>query len=114
MDGGRPPDRLGAHLGETDVADIAGLHHVGDGADRVLDRHIGIEPGGAVDVDMIDAETLQRIGEEVLDAAGPGVEADPAAGGIPQGAELDAERRLCRGERPRSASPISISLWPMP
>ena len=50
------PDRLGADFRQPDVPDVAGLDHVGDGADRVLDRHRGIEPGRAIDVDLVDAE----------------------------------------------------------
>ena len=82
MHGRGAADRLGADLGQADMADIAGLHQVGDGADRVLDRHVRIEPRRAVDVDMVDAEPLQRIGGEVLHRRRPCVEADPAAGRI--------------------------------
>ena len=35
----RAPQRLGGRFRDADVAHVAGLHHVGDGADRVLDRH---------------------------------------------------------------------------
>ena len=114
MHGGGAADRFGAHLRQADMADIAGLHHVGDGADRLLDRHVRIEPRRPVDIDMVDAEPLQRIGEEVLHRRRPRVEAAPAAGGIAHRAELHAELEACRGGTPFSASPISISLWPMP
>ena len=75
------PHRLGADLRQPDVADVAGLHHLGDGADRVLDRHGGIEPRRAIDVDVVGAEPAQRVGEEVLHRRGPAVDADqPPAG----------------------------------
>ena len=48
----------------------------------------------AIDVDMVDAEPLQGIGEEALDGLGPRVNAQPAAGGIAQSAELHADQRL--------------------
>ena len=69
-------DRLGADLGEADVADVAGLHQVGDRADGVLDRHRGIEARRAVDVDVVDAEARQAVGEEVLHRGGAGVVAE--------------------------------------
>ena len=59
-------DGLGADLGQADVADVAGLHHVGDRADGVLDRDGGVEARRAVDVDVIDAEARQAVREEVL------------------------------------------------
>ena len=46
MHGCGAPDCVGANLGEPDVADIAGLHHVGDRADRFLDRHVGSSRAG--------------------------------------------------------------------
>ena len=46
----------GADLREADVAHVAGLHQLGDRADRLLDRHVRIEPRRAVDVDVVGAE----------------------------------------------------------
>ena len=60
----RAADGFGADFRQADVPIAARLHHVGDRADRVLDRHVGIEPRRAVDVDVVDAEPLQRVGEE--------------------------------------------------
>ena len=57
--GVRAADRVGADLGEADVTHVAGLHQLGDGADRLLDRHVGVEPRGPVDVDVVDAQALQ-------------------------------------------------------
>ena len=51
-------------------ADVAGLHQFGDGADGLLDRYVRIEPAGPVDVDVVGAEALERIGEAVFVAAG--------------------------------------------
>ena len=60
MNGGRPADRLRSDLRKPNMADITSLHHFRDGSDRVLDRHVRIEPCRAVDVDIIGAEALQR------------------------------------------------------
>ena len=73
------------------VADVAGLHHVGDRADGVFDRHRGIEARGPVDVDVIDAEPREAVGEEVLDGRGARVVAEPGAVG----------RRAARRTSPR-------------
>ena len=87
-------DRLGADLRQADMPDIACLHQIGDRADRILDRHIRIEPRRPVDVDMVDAQPLQRIGAKVLTAAGRASKPIQAADGIAHAAELDADQRL--------------------
>src|SRR3546814_7689252 len=86
-------DRLGAHFGQPDVTHIARLDQLGDRADRVLDRHVRIEPRGAVYVDHFGAYSLQRIGGKVLHRRRTPVETGPLAAGPAHPAELDAERR---------------------
>jgi hypothetical protein len=66
-------DGLGADFRQADVAHIAGLDHVGDGADRVLDRHVRVQARRAVDVDVVGAQALQAVGQEVLHRRGPAV-----------------------------------------
>ena len=113
MHGGRPVDRLGSDLRKPDVADIASLDHFRDGADRVLDRHVRIEPRRTVDVDMIRAEALQSVGERILHGRRPRVEADQLPAGSRRAPNLTLMATLSR-TRPFRASAISISLWPMP
>ena len=84
-------------------AHVAGLHQVGDRADRVFDRHRRIEPRRAVDVDVIDAEPRQAVREEVLHRGGARVEAEPAAVGAAQGAELHREQGLVAPAAQRAA-----------
>ncbi len=93
MDSSGPAQRFGADLRQTDVADITSLHHIGDGSHGLLDRDVWIEPGGPIDVDVIDAEAVERIGQEGFHRCGPGVIPDPAAGRITLRAELDADER---------------------
>ena len=64
------------------------LLHLGHGADRVLDRHFRVEPGRAIDVDVIGAEPPQTICQKVLDRRRAVVDANPAPGGVTQRAEL--------------------------
>ena len=87
-------DGLCPDLGEADVADVARLHHVGDRADRVLDRHRGIEARRTVDVDVVDPEARQAVRQEVLRRRRPRVVAEERAVGAAQSSELDAEDGL--------------------
>jgi hypothetical protein len=91
MRGGGAADGPGAHLGQADMAHIAGPHHLGDGAHRLLHRHGGVEAGGAVDVDMVHPQPRERIGQRGLHRRRAGVVADPLAGGVALGAELHAD-----------------------
>ena len=94
MHGVGAPDGFRPGFGETDVAYVAGLHQVGDRADGLLDRDSGVDASEPVDVDVVGAEPRERVGEEGLDGRGSAVDADPAPGGVAQGAELDADRDL--------------------
>jgi len=55
-------------------------------------RDARVEAGGAVDVDVVEAQTLQAVGAGGLDRGGPGVETDPGLVGPALGAELHAEQ----------------------
>ncbi len=70
MHGSSTTDRIRTDFRESDVAHISRLDHVGDRADRVLDRHVGIESRRAVDIDVVGAEALQAVGKEVLQTGG--------------------------------------------
>ena len=94
MDLRRPPDRFGTNLGQPDRSDIAGFHQVGEGADRVFDRHRRVQPRRAIHVDVIRAEPDQRVGEEVLHRGGARIDAPDAVVGAAQHAELDRELDL--------------------
>ena len=82
---------LGRGLRQADVADVAGLYHVGDGADGVLDRHLRIDPRGLIEIDIIGAQSLERIGEEVLGRRRTCVIAQALAVGIAHGAVFDGD-----------------------
>ena len=47
-------------LGEAEVAHLALAHELGHGADRLLDRHRRVDAVLVVEVDVVDAEPLQR------------------------------------------------------
>ncbi len=94
VDSRSAPDRLDADLREADVADIAGLHHVGDRPHRLLDRHARIKPRRPVDIDVVKPQALQRIGEKALHRRRPPVISQPAAGRIAQRTEFHADDHL--------------------
>ena len=67
-------------LGETEVADLAGIDQLGHRAHRLLDRDVRIDAVLVVEVDVVDGQAAQRRvagGQHVLgsavDAAGAGI-----------------------------------------
>ena len=111
--------RCGAADGLAPISDrpmcahIAGAHHVGDRADRLLDRHARVEPRRAVDVDIVGVQPLAACRPESSSRPRAGRRARSRRRRGRAAAELHRDQRLARGT-PSSAPPISISLWPMP
>ena len=99
----RTPDGVHALLAQADVAHVAGLDHVGDCADGVFNRHARVESRDAVDVDVVGAQALQRVGQEILHRGGPAIHPTPAAAGRAQCAELDRQQRLVAPARESAA-----------
>ena len=96
----RPADGIGADLRQADVPDVTGLHHLGDGADGILDRHVRIEPRRTIDVDIIGTQAAQAVGQKILYRPRTRVIEAEAAGGIAERAELDADLHVL----PRTAA----------
>ncbi len=92
--GGGPADGVGADLAEADVPDVAPLDEFRDGADGLLDRHVGVGAGDAVDVDVVDAQALQGVRGEVAHRGRAAVDRAPAAVRVTHRAELDAGQGL--------------------
>ena len=90
----RAAQRVGADLREPDVADVALLDELGDRPDGLLDRHVRVDAGRAVDVDVVGAQAAQRVAQEVADGGGAAVVAGKAVVGAAQRAELHADQRL--------------------
>src|SRR2546430_6943529 len=60
MHGVRPADRGRRGLRKAEVADLALADQVGHRPDRLLDRHIRVHAVLIVEIDVIDAESLER------------------------------------------------------
>jgi len=58
--GVRAADRLGACLGEPQVANLALFDQLGHRPDRLLDLDLGIDPVLVVEVDLLDPQASQR------------------------------------------------------
>src|SRR5688572_8329302 len=84
-----------ANFGEPEMAYLAGAHQLGHGADRILDRHPGIEPMQVVQVDRFDSESLQtRIARTQYVLGTPVELACPGPIGIGDEAELGGEHHV--------------------
>ena len=92
--GVRPLDGVCAHLAQADVPYITGLHQVGHGTDGVFDRHGRVEPGHAVDVDVVRAQPLQAVGQKVFDRRRPAIHAGKTPCRVAQRAKLHRQQRL--------------------
>ena len=106
--GVRAADGGGRRLGEAEVAHLAGGDQLGHRADGLLDRDRLVDAVLVVEVDVVDAEPLQRgvaRGADVLRAA---VDADPGAVGEPLVAELGGELDLVAAAGDRLADQLLV------
>ena len=60
MNGVRAADRLRRRLGKAEVANLPRLDELGHRADRLFDRRVRVDAMLVVEIDRVDAETLQR------------------------------------------------------
>ena len=93
---------VGRRLGEAEVAHLAGRDQLGHRADGLLDRDGLVDAVLVVEVDVVDAEPLQRGVARGADVLGAAVDADPGAVGEPLVAELGGQLDLvaAAGDRP--------------
>ena len=87
-------DRVGAGLGQADVADLALGDQLGQRADGVLDRGVRVDPVLVVQVDVVGAEPLQRALDRGADVGRAAVEDAGAAAGVRDEAELRRQHDL--------------------
>ena len=63
MHSGGAADGVRSDFRKSYVTHVTRFHHVGERSDSVFDGHVGIDSRRPVDVDVVDAETSQRIGK---------------------------------------------------
>ena len=66
----RLADRVGRRLGEPEVADLALRDELAHRADRLLDRDIGVDAVQVVEVDVVEAQALERALDRALTFSG--------------------------------------------
>jgi len=81
-------------LGQADVADLALGDQLGQGADGVLDRGVGVDAVLVVQVDVVGAEPTQRTLDRGADVRGAAVEDTGAASGVGDHAKLGRHHDL--------------------
>ena len=94
-------------VGDADVADLAGLLGLDEHAERVLDRHRGVEAVELVEVDALDAQTPQAALERRAQVLRAPVAIPRARARCASGRPWSRRRRRRRGA---SARAISSSL----
>jgi hypothetical protein len=72
-------DRVGRGLGQAEVAHLASLHELGDGASDVLDRDVGVDAMLVEQIDHLDPQPAQRCIGDLRDLLGAAVEPDRPA-----------------------------------
>jgi hypothetical protein len=87
-------NRLRADFREAYVMDIALVDQLGDRADGLLDRDVGVDPAEPVDVDVVRVESSQGVPERVLDRLRAAVDPEDLSAGCAQQAELDAQEHV--------------------
>jgi hypothetical protein len=85
--------RLRPDLGQPDVPHVSGLDQLRHRPDGLLDRHRRIHTGRAIDVNMVGAQPLERVGQEVLHRDRPAVQPDDRTGRVTHDPELHADDR---------------------
>ena len=80
LDGVRPPNRLGAGLGQAEMPHLALRDQLFHRPGHILDRHFRIDPVLVEQVDGVDPETFERGVGNLADVLGPAVQSGlPAA-----------------------------------
>ena len=97
----RAADRLGGHLGEAEVAHLAGLHLLGHDADGFFDGDFAVAPVLVPEIDVVGAEALQTALERAPHIFRAAVDAGDLAVYRDTEAELGGDDRTLAAARER-------------
>ena len=100
-------ERFGAHLGEPEVADLAGLHELAHRAHALLDRHARVAAVHVVEVDVVHAEAAQGGVAGFADPLGAVVDRAPARV-VAADRELAGELQLVAASLDRAAQELLV------
>jgi hypothetical protein len=100
-------------LGQADVADLAPGDQLGQGADGVLDRGIGVDAVLVVQVDVVGAEAPQGAFDRGADVGWAAVEDTGAAAGVGDHAELGRHHDLVAAAFDRAANELLVGVRPV-
>ena len=98
---------------EADVAHLPLPHQLGQRADGVFDRDLGIHAVLVVQIDVIDAETLERCLAASAHVLGAPVDASRLGIGAPHDPELGREHDLVPSARDRLAHELLVGVRPV-
>ena len=110
----RPPDGGRCGLGQAEIAHLALGHELAHRPDRLLNRGVGVDAVLVVEVDVVDAEPLQRAVAGLADVLGAAV--DGALGrvvGVAHDAELGGDDRLVAAPGQRLADEHLVGVRPV-
>jgi hypothetical protein len=119
LQGGDPVDGVGAadgvhpRLGQADVADLALGDQLGQGADGVLDRGVGVDAVLVVQVDVVGAEPPQGAVDRGADVGRAAVEVAGAAAGVGDHAELGRHHDLVAAAVDGAAEEFLVGVGPV-
>ena len=65
------PDDVNADLGQAEVADLACVDQLADGAGGLFDGYVGVEAVLVEQVDLLNAEPGERALDDLADVVGP-------------------------------------------
>src|ERR1051326_6077272 len=111
MNGVCAANRLRPGFGHAEVPHFAGVNEVGHRTDRVFDRCVGIDAMLIVEIDVIDAEALQRRVAGALDVIGPSIDSDPRSVSVALVRELRRQYDLIATIANRASDELLVREW---
>jgi hypothetical protein len=83
-----------ACFGQSQVSNFTFLDKIGDGTNCFLNRDVGVDATRLVNVYDIYAESLKRVGREVLHGVWSSINTQHLSGGRTKGTKFYADKRL--------------------
>jgi hypothetical protein len=112
--GGSSLESRDVDLGEAECPHLARRHETGHRADRLLDRHLRIDPVKVVEVDRLDAEAAKRRLACLADVVGAAVQMHLVGGRVvDDDAALRRQHDVVAASRDRPADELLVRERPV-